>query len=218
MSLNVNRKIFEIHHDHIELFLIFMKNDDLFITIFFFDRSLIKIFLNIHYRYINTLNYCCNNVCLNEHEINVWLNDFIQFTNIHHNTFFSCWFFVVYRDFSNHENEIFERSEMFRSLHFFCSWNLLNVLSINFWFFISTKYIRYKTMRTGPRNLQFSIQAVSHLVSTPHEKPSAYIRKNGEIMTQAEPVAWSISSRTYQPPCNIIFGVAKDNPFVTHPR
>ena len=95
LTLHINEWIFKTHNCYVELFLPFMKYNNLLVAIFQFDFSLIKISHCIYNENVFAICNDCSDVGLNWHKINVVDYYFVQFFYVYHDTFFFDWFFVL---------------------------------------------------------------------------------------------------------------------------
>ena len=128
MTLHKNEWIFEIHTCYVKLFLFSMWYNRLFISIFQFDFSLIKIFHCVNYWNVFAVRNRDCNIDLNWHEICIADYYFVQFANVHHCTFFFDWFFVFNDDFSDYKHRILKKNEIFRSFHIFLLMQFVKLL------------------------------------------------------------------------------------------
>ena len=102
--MNIRWIISKIHECHISLFVIAMKYDNEFITIDYFNKSLMKIIRFVHNVDVKTIINQINNVNLQKHWIIVWYNNFIKIAYIDDYTIFANRFFWNVYNSSDDEN------------------------------------------------------------------------------------------------------------------
>ena len=102
--MNIRRIIFKVHECHISLLVIAMKYNNKFITIDYFDESLMKITCFVHNVDIKTVVDQINNVNLQKYWIIVWYDNFVEIAYIDDYTIFTNRFFQNVYYSSNDED------------------------------------------------------------------------------------------------------------------
>ena len=115
LTLHINEWIFKIHNCYVELFLLFMKYNNLFVAVFQFDFLLIEIFHCVYNKNVFAICNDCSDVDLNWHKINIADYYFVQFFYVYHDIFF---YWLIFRFWS----------------WFFKSQKRNNRMKWNFWF------------------------------------------------------------------------------------
>ena len=121
-----------------------MWNHDEFVSVRYTNQSLMKEADCIENEYIKTVDNESDDVCLQKHEINIQLCDFIQVANIDHDSVFAFrWFIRTMNDTSNYKHWIIEwcwlRSKfqlalLLKFIEFFIDEVLVCLIHrINFW-------------------------------------------------------------------------------------